>query len=115
MALQANHFPGTWQLGRKDKLYTNLARAKRMRGTFFDVIPKFYILPRDRQELKQYAAAHPDQLYIQKVSTTVPEIYCKRCTGSCSCSIAWLIWWVVMQVSTHDAAAKVHAFAVLAS
>ena len=66
--LQANHFPGTWHLGRKDKLYTNLAKAKRMRGAFFDVIPKFYILPRDRQELLQHAAAHPDQLYIQKVS-----------------------------------------------
>ena len=64
--MQANHFPGTWQLGRKDKLYTNIAKAKRMRGAFFDIIPKFYILPRDRQELKQYA--HPDQLYIQKVS-----------------------------------------------
>lgn len=38
-----------------------------MRGSFFDIIPRFYILPRDRQELKQYAAAHPDQLYIQKV------------------------------------------------
>ncbi|KAL0029059.1 hypothetical protein WJX77_003291 [Trebouxia sp. C0004] len=63
---RANHFPGTWQLGRKDKLCTNLARAKRTRGSFFDAIPKFYILPRDRQELKQYAAAHPDQLYIQK-------------------------------------------------
>lgn len=66
--MQANHFPGTWQLGRKDKLYTNIARAKRNTGSFYNVIPKFYILPRDRQELKQHAAAHPDQLYIQKVS-----------------------------------------------
>ncbi|KAL3156185.1 Tubulin polyglutamylase ttll5 [Trebouxia sp. C0010 RCD-2024] len=63
---RANHFPGTWQLGRKDKLYTNIARAKRNTGSFYNVIPKFYILPRDRQELKQHAAAHPDQLYIQK-------------------------------------------------
>lgn len=66
--LQANHFPGTWQLGRKDKLYTNIARAKRMRGSFFDVISKFYILPRDGQELLRHAAANPDQLYIQKVT-----------------------------------------------
>ena len=65
--LQANHFPGTWHLGRKDKLYTNVAKAKRSRGAFFDVIPRFYILPRDRNELSQYAAAHPEQLYIQKV------------------------------------------------
>ena len=65
--MQANHFPGTWQLGRKDKLYTNIARAKRMRGSFFDVIPKFYILPRDRQDVQRHALAHPDQLYIQKV------------------------------------------------
>lgn len=70
MLLQTNHFPGTWHLGRKDKLYTNLAKAKRMRGAFFDVIPKFYILPRDRQELLQHTAANPDQLYIQKVSFT---------------------------------------------
>ena len=42
-----------------------------MRGTFFDVIPKFYILPRDRNELMQYAAAHPEQLYIQKVKPAI--------------------------------------------
>lgn len=66
--MQANHFPGTWQLGRKDKLYTNIARAKRMRGSFFDVISKFYILPRDGLELLRHAAANPDQLYIHKVT-----------------------------------------------
>ena len=66
--MQANHFPGTWQLGRKDKLYSNIARARRTRGSFFDVIPNFYILPRDRQELQRHAKAHPDQLYIQKVT-----------------------------------------------
>ncbi len=54
-----------------------------MRGSFFDVIPRFYILPRDRQELKQYAAAHPDQLYIQKVGIVSQECDCKGCTVSC--------------------------------
>jgi len=100
-------------LGRKDKLYTNLARAKRTRDTFFDVIPKFYILPRDRQELKQYAAAHPDQLYIQKVST-----------GD---SLQGMYRFMIMQHflghlmgcdqvrGTHDLAAKVQACAGLAS
>ena len=70
-------------MGRKDKLYTNLAKAKRMRGNFFDVIPKFYILPRDRQELTQYAAAHPDQLYIQKVGRLLPAHGCAA-NGVCA-------------------------------
>ena len=52
-----------------------------MRGSFFDVVPKFYILPRDRQELKKYAAAHPEQLYIQKASMS-------SCLAICTCSHA---------------------------
>lgn len=45
-----NHWPGTWEVGRKDRLYRNVAKAKRERGEQFDFVPKFFILPRDYDE-----------------------------------------------------------------
>lgn len=31
---RVNHFPGTWELGRKDKLYKNVAHMRRAKVTF---------------------------------------------------------------------------------
>jgi hypothetical protein len=31
---------GTWELGRKDSLYRNVAAARRLKGAAFDFIPK---------------------------------------------------------------------------
>lgn len=42
---KCNHFPGTWELGRKDRLYKNLAKMRRLRGAAFDLTPRFFCLP----------------------------------------------------------------------
>ncbi|KIY96565.1 Tubulin polyglutamylase TTLL5 [Monoraphidium neglectum] len=53
-----NHFPGTWELGRKDSLYRNVAAARRLKGAAFDFIPKYFLLPGDagafQSELEHY-------------------------------------------------------------
>eukprot|EP00899_Mesostigma_viride_P010233 jgi/Mesvir1/19210/Mv11519-RA.4 len=63
---KVNHFPGTWELGRKDKMYRNVARMKRRHGAAYEFLPYFFLLP---HELKEWAAdceRHPDRMYIQK-------------------------------------------------
>jgi len=44
---KANHFPGTWQLGRKDLLWKNVGRMRRRWPQQFDIMPPGYILPDD--------------------------------------------------------------------
>ena len=40
---------------------------RRARGEAFDFIPRFFVLPRDYDELQQDIERNPDRLYIQKV------------------------------------------------
>ena len=43
---KCNHFPASFELGRKDNLARNLARMKRTHGApHFDFIPESYLLP----------------------------------------------------------------------
>ncbi|KAL4717073.1 hypothetical protein ACJJTC_016960 [Scirpophaga incertulas] len=56
-----NHFPGTFQIGRKDRLWRNLQRLSMKYGTAeFGIMPKTYVLPHDLKLLKhdweKYAA-----------------------------------------------------------
>ena len=44
---QVNHFPGTWELGRKDHLYKHLAAAARRHPQQFDFLPSVFLLPED--------------------------------------------------------------------
>jgi hypothetical protein len=49
-----NHFPGTFEIGRKDRLYRNLARMKRHHGASgFSFFPQTWVLPQDWEELKR--------------------------------------------------------------
>eukprot|EP00240_Pyramimonas_obovata_P013005 CAMPEP_0118955676 /NCGR_PEP_ID=MMETSP1169-20130426/60340_1 /TAXON_ID=36882 /ORGANISM="Pyramimonas obovata, Strain CCMP722" /LENGTH=255 /DNA_ID=CAMNT_0006903565 /DNA_START=234 /DNA_END=998 /DNA_ORIENTATION=+ len=61
-----NHFPGTWELGRKDKLYRNIARMRRTHGAEFDIVPRHFVLPRDADEWKSEYERHPSNVYIMK-------------------------------------------------
>ncbi|EFJ39822.1 hypothetical protein VOLCADRAFT_108470 [Volvox carteri f. nagariensis] len=67
---RVNHFPGTWELGHKGHLYRNVYNARRRaRGPAaeaFDIVPRFYIMPRDYEEFKADVERFPDRLYIQK-------------------------------------------------
>ncbi len=50
---KVNHFPGTFHLGRKDRLWTNINRMGiRFGHDAFDIMPRTFILPRDRKRLK---------------------------------------------------------------
>ncbi|KAM3961183.1 uncharacterized protein ACR2FA_004735 [Aphomia sociella] len=56
-----NHFPGTFQIGRKDRLWRNLQKLAAKYGVSeFGIMPKTYVLPHDLKLLKhdweKYAA-----------------------------------------------------------
>ncbi|CAB3233718.1 unnamed protein product [Arctia plantaginis] len=56
-----NHFPGTFQIGRKDRLWRNLQKLVAKHGlNEFGIMPKTYVLPHDLKLLKhdweKYAA-----------------------------------------------------------
>lgn len=56
-----NHFPGTFQIGRKDRLWRNLQKLSAKYGiSEFGIMPKTYVLPHDMKLLKhdweRYAA-----------------------------------------------------------
>lgn len=61
-----NHFPGTWELGRKDKLYRNVARMRRAHGAAFDLVPRHFVLPRDAEEWRSEYERQPSLVYILK-------------------------------------------------
>ena len=62
---RVNHFPGTWELGRKDKLGANLEKARRRRPDAFDFAPRSFLLPRDVGEWrKDRARLGPGAAYI---------------------------------------------------
>ena len=49
-----NHFPGTFQIGRKDRLWKNLHRLMLKYGNEnFGFIPTSYILPQETKMLRQ--------------------------------------------------------------
>jgi hypothetical protein len=58
---------GTWELGRKDYLYRNVYNLRRSKGETFDIIPRFFILPRDYDDYLNDLERNPGRLYIQKV------------------------------------------------
>uniref|UniRef100_UPI00358F8D42 tubulin monoglutamylase TTLL4-like n=1 Tax=Myxine glutinosa TaxID=7769 RepID=UPI00358F8D42 len=48
-----NHFPGTFEIGRKDMLWQNLARLRKLFGhQEFGFFPQSFVLPFDLQELR---------------------------------------------------------------
>lgn len=65
-----NHFPGTWELGRKDRLYLNLARAKRTnanKSKAYRFFAKSFLLPGDAVEWKdEYMRADSKAMWIIK-------------------------------------------------
>uniref|UniRef100_A0A6I8NXR2 Tubulin tyrosine ligase like 4 n=1 Tax=Ornithorhynchus anatinus TaxID=9258 RepID=A0A6I8NXR2_ORNAN len=49
-----NHFPGSFQIGRKDRLWRNLSRMQIRHGRKeFDFFPQSFILPQDAKPLRQ--------------------------------------------------------------
>ncbi|CAH8478004.1 unnamed protein product [Schistosoma guineensis] len=52
---KVNHFPGSFQLGRKDKLWINLNQLRsRFRKKSIDFVPRTFCLPGDLKSLKEF-------------------------------------------------------------
>lgn len=60
------HFPGSWELGRKDRLARNVDRMVRLHGEAFQIAAKTYHLPGERNKLKSDMEANPRSLWILK-------------------------------------------------
>lgn len=63
---RVNHFPGTWQLGRKDRLCTNIGRMRRRFPDVFNIQPRSFVLPNDADEWRLECERYPDGMYILK-------------------------------------------------
>lgn len=67
-----NHFPGTFQIGRKDRLWRNLQKLSSKYGiSEFGIMPKTYVLPHDLKILKhdwEKHAANDERWIIKPVS-----------------------------------------------
>jgi tubulin polyglutamylase TTLL4 len=44
---KCNHFPGVFQIGRKDNLCRNISRLRRVHKYQYDICPQTYLLPED--------------------------------------------------------------------
>ena len=54
LTFQLNHFPGSFQIGRKDRLWRNLSRLQLQFGKAeFNFFPQTYVLPCDLKQLKR--------------------------------------------------------------
>lgn len=52
--LQLNHFPGSFQIGRKDRLWRNLSKMQTRFGKQeFGFFPRSFVLPQDMKLLKK--------------------------------------------------------------
>ncbi|KAG5492909.1 hypothetical protein JKF63_01489 [Porcisia hertigi] len=57
---KVNHFPGTWGVGRKDRLAYNIRRMQRYFGEdAFDIVPKSFLIPQDEADLRRDAEMNP--------------------------------------------------------
>ena len=79
---QINHFPGTFQIGRKDRLWRNLYRLQaRIGKRNCDFVPQTYILPHDLALLKKDWEDGGKQKWILK-----PVSFCVLWAASCTFS-----------------------------
>ncbi|OMJ74452.1 hypothetical protein SteCoe_26635 [Stentor coeruleus] len=65
-----NHFPGIWQLGRKDNLWRNILKMRRKHGKAYDFCPYTFLLPEDFSRLQAEREENPKTLWILKPSAS---------------------------------------------
>jgi hypothetical protein len=63
---KCNHWPGSWALGRKDRLSRNVDRFARVHGESCLLAPKTYWLPGERSKLKADMEVNPRAIWILK-------------------------------------------------
>jgi len=63
---RANHFPGSFHLGRKDLIWRNIARLQHRFGREYQITPQGYILPKAFMAWDAARLRQPDALWIWK-------------------------------------------------
>lgn len=63
---KVNHYPGSFHMGRKDKLWTRLKLASEKFDDFELFHPITFVLPKDYDELSKYWSSSPSNLFIMK-------------------------------------------------
>jgi len=63
---KTNHFPASWNLGRKDLLWRNVARMKRQFPQHYDIMPAGFVLPDDYPAWASAREQNPGALWIWK-------------------------------------------------
>lgn len=64
---KVNHYPGSFHLGRKDKLWYRIRSANLKYGRDeFDFHPTTFVMPRDYEQLRDYWQSSPSKLFIIK-------------------------------------------------
>lgn len=63
---KTNHFPGSWQLGRKDLMWRNIYKFKRQWPDEFNITPGSYVLPEDYKAWEDAREKEPKALWIFK-------------------------------------------------
>ncbi len=61
-----NHFPCTWELGRKDKLWKNFNSLKSIYPEEYNFIPETYIIPEDKNYFLENYKKNPEKNWIIK-------------------------------------------------
>ena len=61
-----NHFPCTWELGRKDKLWKNFYSLKSIYPDEYNFIPETYIIPEDKNNFLENYKKNPEKNWIVK-------------------------------------------------
>lgn len=61
-----NHFPGIWQLGRKDNLWRNMLKMRRKFGKQYEFCPYTYLLPEDYSRFQTDREENQKALWILK-------------------------------------------------
>eukprot|EP00928_Gymnodinium_smaydae_P024493 TRINITY_DN19803_c0_g1_i1.p1 TRINITY_DN19803_c0_g1~~TRINITY_DN19803_c0_g1_i1.p1 ORF type:complete len:906 (+),score=183.03 TRINITY_DN19803_c0_g1_i1:180-2897(+) len=63
---RANHFPASWNLGRKDLLWRNVSKMKRKYPQQFDIMPAGFVLPDDFASWVSARESSPNVFWIWK-------------------------------------------------
>ncbi len=63
---KTNHFPGVFQIGRKDNLWRNINRLKRIHGKDYNICPTTYVFPEDLTRFLHEKDAVDSQIWILK-------------------------------------------------
>ena len=67
---KVNHFPGSWTLGRKDRLGRIMGRMRRIHGTDFNIHAETMVMPMDRRKLSNLISVEPRALWIIKPASS---------------------------------------------